>query len=143
MRIYSILADVVVIVHAAYVAFVLFGLLAILVGALFRWRWVQNFLFRGTHLAMILIVVAESWLDIVCPLTTLEQYLRRKGGAGEYHGDFIGRWVHDLMFIDLSPATFTVIYTLFGLLVVATLFLVPPRSPWRRSDALKRVDENA
>ncbi len=132
---YSLLADAVVFLHGAYVAFVIFGLLAVLVGSLLGKRWVSNFWFRSVHLTMILIVVIESWLGIVCPLTTLEKFLRQKAGAGEYPGDFIGRWVHDLLFMDLSPATFTVIYTLFGLSVVATLFLVPPRWPWRKPDS--------
>ncbi|WP_339910606.1 DUF2784 domain-containing protein [Symmachiella dynata] len=132
---YSLLADAVVFLHGAYVAFVIFGLLAVLVGSLLGKRWVSNFWFRSLHLTMILIVVVESWLGIVCPLTTLEKFLRQKAGADEYPGDFIGRWVHDVLFMDLSPATFTVMYTLFGLSVVATLIIVPPRWPWRKSDS--------
>ena len=81
---------------------------------------------------MILIVVLEAWFGVVCPLTSLEQYLRRQGGEAGYQGDFIGRWVHDLIFVDLSPATFTVLYTLFGLTVLATFLLVPPRWPGKK-----------
>ncbi len=132
MNVYSLLADIVVILHAAYVGFVIFGLLAVLLGYLRGWKWVSNFWFRAIHLSMILTVVVESWLNIVCPLTTLEKYLRAKGGDEGYQGDFIGRWVHDLLFVELSPEILTVVYTVFGLTVLGALWIVPPDWPWRR-----------
>ena len=42
-----VLADLIVVLHAAYVSFVVFGLAAILLGVVFRWRWVRNVWFRG------------------------------------------------------------------------------------------------
>jgi hypothetical protein len=38
MNYYSTLADIVVVIHAAYVLFVIFGLLAVLLGILFAGR---------------------------------------------------------------------------------------------------------
>ena len=78
---YKFLADFAVVIHAAYVAFVVFGLLASLLGALFHWKWVRNFWFRTIHFLAIAIVVVEALNSIVCPLTTLEQfrpYLERR-----------------------------------------------------------------
>lgn len=120
-------ADVVVILHAGYVLYVLLGQLAILLGIVRRWNWIRNPWFRWSHLAAIAIVVAESLLEITCPLTTLEQWLRRQSGSATYDGDFLGNCVHDLLFFDFAPETFTVIYTAFGLLVVGTFVLAPPR----------------
>ncbi len=54
------LADLIVVTHAAYVCFVVFGLAAVLVGVVLRWKWVRNPWFRGIHLAAIGIVVAEA-----------------------------------------------------------------------------------
>lgn len=124
---YRALADVVVALHLGYVAFVVAGQLLILVGILRGWEWIRNQWFRGVHLAAIAIVVIESLLEITCPLTTLEQHLRTLAGKATYRGDFIGNCVHDLLFFDCAPQIFTVIYTLFGLLVVVTFLLAPPR----------------
>jgi hypothetical protein len=127
--VYSTLADVVVAAHAAYVLFVILGLLAILAGVLFRWSWTRNFWFRLAHLAMIGVVVVESVLGIVCPLTTLEQSLREKAGLPAESGSFIGRWVHELLFFQAPEWVFTIVYCLFGAAVLATFWLAPPRWP--------------
>lgn len=124
---YAAVADLVVAAHVAYVAFVVLGLLLTLAGIARRWEWVRNPWFRGMHLATILIVVAEAWLGIVCPLTTWEKRLRRLAGQATYGGDFVGRWLHEALFFDLPPWAFTLIYTAFGLAVLATFVFAPPR----------------
>lgn len=123
---YKIAADFVVLLHASYVTFVVFGQLAILVGILRKWAWIRNRKFRWLHLAAIAIVVTESLLGIVCPLTTLEGWLRAQAGQTTYAGDFIAYWVHELMFYQASPAVFTGLYSAFGLIVLATFLFVPP-----------------
>jgi multisubunit Na+/H+ antiporter MnhB subunit len=128
--IYRILADLVVVVHFAYVLGVILGLVAILMGWLLNWEWVRNRWFRGIHLAMILVVVVQAWLGVMCPLTIWEQQLRAKAGQQTYQGDFIANWVHDTLFIQAEPWVFTLCYSIFGGLVLATLLLVRPR--WRR-----------
>src|ERR1700756_1515258 len=98
---YTILADAVVIIHAAYVAFVVFGLAAILVGAAMRWRWTRSFAFRITHLAAIALVCLESIVGVMCPLPTLEDSIRQRGGgASRYPGDFIAYWAHRMIFYN-------------------------------------------
>jgi hypothetical protein len=47
---WRVMADIVVAVHATYVAIVVVGLAAILIGSAAQWRWVQNFCFRAAHL---------------------------------------------------------------------------------------------
>jgi hypothetical protein len=124
---YKIVADVVVVLHAAYVSFVIFGQLAILTGILCRWAWVRNARFRWLHLIAISIVVVESLLGIVCPLTTLEDWLRARAGQTGYRGDFVGHWVHAVLFYDAPAWVFTLVYTAFGLMVVATFIVAPPK----------------
>ena len=48
MTVYRFLADAVLAVHFAYVAFVVLGMAAILLGIALGWRWVRNFWFRGS-----------------------------------------------------------------------------------------------
>ena len=73
-----LLADLVVVAHAAYFSFVVLGLVAILAGIAFRWKWVRNPWFRWIHLSMIGIVVAEAIAGIPCPLTVWERQLREQ-----------------------------------------------------------------
>jgi hypothetical protein len=128
---YRLTADLVVVVHFAYVAFVVVGLLAILLGVVLRWRWVRSPWFRVLHLAAISVVAAEAVCGITCPLTTWEQDLRTLAGETAYQGDFLATWVHDWLFFDAEPWVFTVCYVLFALSVLATFVLAPPR--WHRT----------
>ena len=132
MNIYRLLADLVVLAHVTYVAFILLGMLAIVLGLAFRWRWVRNFWFRIVHFAMIALVAAESLLGVVCPLTTLENFLRVRAGGTEYTGSFVGRWLHELLFFEAPAWAFTVCYCAFAALVLATLIGAPPHWPGRR-----------
>lgn len=133
MNLYSVLADAVVFIHAAYVSFVVLGLVAILIGIVLRWRWVRNAWFRVVHLVMICIVVVESLFDITCPLTTLENNLRRAAGESVRAESFVGRCVHDLLFYDAPSWVFTVVYCLFGAIVLMTFVIAPPKRRLARS----------
>lgn len=129
MFFYRFLADLIVVIHLAYVSFVAGGLLLILVGAWAGWQWIRNFWFRAAHFLMIAVVAAESLLGIVCPLTDWEYELRVLGGEEGTPGSFVGRMVHAVMFYEAPERVFTVAYCVFGLAVLATLVLVPPRWP--------------
>lgn len=129
MNFYCILADVIVVLHFAFVAFVAGGMIAILAGIALRKAWARNFWFRVGHLAAIAVVVAESLCGVLCPLTEWEDRLREAGGGTAEPGSFIGRWIHAVLFVDVAPATLTWCYTLFGLAVLAAFVLAPPRWP--------------
>lgn len=129
---YQLLADAVLVSHMALVGFVLGGLVAVIVGNWRTWTWVNNLWFRLAHLAAIVVVVAESWFGIVCPLTTLEMWLRAQAGAARYGGGFIEHWLGRLIYYEAPAWAFTLVYTLFGLAVAATWWYLPPR-PRRRS----------
>ena len=128
---YHTLADLVLIVHVLYVAFVVFGLVLIWCGKFRRWKWVRNPWFRAAHLAAIGLVVVQSWLGMECPLTTLENSLRARAGDPSYEGGFIAHWLHALLYYDAPPWVFTLGYSLFGLAVVLSLVFIRPR-PFRK-----------
>jgi hypothetical protein len=87
---------------------------------------------------MITIVVVESLLNIECPYTTSEAINRLAAGERVSQGTFIGRWAHEVLFYDPPDyRIFTVIYCLFGALVVLALVLAPPERPWRKRAAKK------
>jgi len=116
-----------VVLHGAYVAFVLFGLIAVFVGFLLHWHRVRNIWFRASHLAMILIVAFEALMGIVCPLTTLENHLRNQAGESVRNGSFMGQVVHELLFYEAPPWLFTCGYCVFAVLVLTTFVIVPPK----------------
>lgn len=122
-----IAADLTLFVHVLFVAFIVFGLLSIFVGRLFSWRWVRNLWFRIVHVAAIVVVVLQSWAGMVCPLTTLEMWLRSKAGDTVYAGTFIAYWLESILYYRAPPWVFAVAYTLFAALVIASWFWVPPR----------------
>ncbi|WP_404470718.1 DUF2784 domain-containing protein [Vreelandella venusta] len=122
------LADAILIIHVLFVAFVVLGLVAIYVGYFLNWRWVRRRIFRVTHLCAIGYVVVQSWLGMVCPLTTWEIALRAEAGAGTYSGSFIQHWLHRFLYFTAPEWVFVLIYSLFGSLVVASWFVVRPRS---------------
>lgn len=131
-RLYLVLADLTLIVHAAFVVFVIVGLLLIWIGRFRRWAFVRNVWFRLAHLAAIGVVAAESLAGCVCPLTTWEDKLRLlAGGKERYQGSFIQHWLHRVMFFDLNEKVFTVVYAVFFLAVALSLWFVPPRKSHR------------
>jgi polyferredoxin len=123
----ALLADAVLVLHASIAVFVVGGLLLVVAGNLARWAWVNKAWFRVAHLAAIGIVVAESWFGLVCPLTTLEMWLRSRAGEPPYGGGFIEHWLQQLLYYSAPPWMFVAAYTLFGLLVLATWWYFPPR----------------
>lgn len=120
-------ADVVVVVHFAFVAFVALGLLLTLAGGVRQWAWVRSLRFRCIHTAAIGVVVIESLCGITCPLTVWEHQLRVLAGQTSHRGDFIATWVHKLMFFEAEPWVFTTGYCAFGAMVVLSWLLVPPK----------------
>src|SRR4051794_38644501 len=127
MRLARVMADLVVILHFAYVAFVVIGLFAILAGIAMRAQWVRNPWFRFIHLAMIGIVVVQAWLGVTCPLTTLENHVRLGGGQEPYPLDFIEFWTHRFLVFRFGRWVFGVADTAFGVAVGATFILAPTR----------------
>lgn len=119
----ALFADLVLLVHAAFVLFVVGGLAAIWIGIALGRAFAFDPWFRGAHLAAIGFVVVEAILGYACPLTEWENALR---GEVTERG-FIQRWVHAWLFWDLPATFFTIAYAAFGALVAATWWLFPPR----------------
>ncbi len=125
----ALLADFVLVVHFAFVAFVVGGFALILAGAAAGWRWVRNRTFRFAHLAAIVLVAAEAVVGVACPLTVWEHLLRRDAPAGP---SFVAHWVSRLLYYDLPAWVFTTVYVVFASAVAVTLWLIPPGGDRKR-----------
>jgi hypothetical protein len=86
----SLLADAVVVLHFAFVAFVVCGGLLVL-------RWPRVAWVHAPAAAWGAIVAVAGW---VCPLTPLEVWLRERAGEAGYRGDFVDRYVMPLLYPD-------------------------------------------
>jgi uncharacterized protein DUF2784 len=103
--IYLALADLVVVLHMAFVLFAaLGGFLA------FKWRRVA-----WLHIPAALWAALIEFAGWECPLTPLENWLRRLGGEAGYQTSFIERYLLPVIY----PAGFTrSLHTALGFLVL-------------------------
>lgn len=90
---FRILADLVLLAHLAFVIFALLGGLLVL-----RYR---NLLWP--HLAALAWGVAVQWANWICPLTPLENALRRTGGEAGYAGGVIEHYAMRVLYPDALP----------------------------------------
>lgn len=123
----ELLADLIVAAHLLYVAFVVLGFLAILIGAWRRWGWIRRLAFRIPHFICTSIVALEGSFGILCPLTVWEENLRREAGQDPEQVSFIAGLLRSILFVEVSQTTLNLSYAIFGVIVLGTLFFVPPR----------------
>ena len=133
----ALLAHAVLLLHVAVATFVVGGLIVVVVGNVGPWRnrrnlrwlrWINALWFRLAHLLAIAVIVAEAWLGVVCPLTTLEMWLRDQSGGDNYRGGFVEHWLQHLLYFHAPPWVFGLGYTVFAVLVLASWWVFPPRS---------------
>lgn len=91
--IYGILADIVVLVHAAFVLFAVFGGFLVL-----RWRRLA-----WLHIPAVLWAALVEMAGWICPLTPLENLLRHRAVKVIYHSDFIEHYLMPVLY----PAALT------------------------------------
>lgn len=80
---YQLLADLVVGVHFVFVLFVILGGLLTL-----KWRRVM-----WLHVSAAFWGAVVEFSGWICPLTPLENWLRRKAGEAGYRSDFVARYL--------------------------------------------------
>lgn len=102
---YPLLADLVLIVHLAFVVFVLCGGLLVL-----RWRWIA-----WLHLPAAVWGAVVEFTGWICPLTPLENWLRAQGGEATYGSDFIAQYLLSVLYPEDLARGFQM---LLGIVVV-------------------------
>src|SRR5262245_10419687 len=88
--VYRLAADAVILVHAAFVAFVVFGGLLVA-------RWPRLMWAHLPAAAWGALIEFAGW---ICPLTPIENELRYRGGMTEYSGDFVEHYVLPVLYPD-------------------------------------------
>ena len=115
---YRLLADLVVLLHSAFVLFVVLG-------GLFALRWPRA---AWLHLPAVLWGAGIEFLAGICPLTPLENRLRRLGGEAGYSGGFVEHYVLPVLY----PAGLTRDVQLVLGTIVVVLNVVIYTVVWRR-----------
>jgi hypothetical protein len=110
---FQLLADLVLLLHLSFVAFVLLGGLLIL-----RWPRV-----RWAHLPAVAWGVFIEYTNILCPLTPLEIALRQRAGQPGYGGSFIAHYLTPVLYPGGLTRTAQIILGTFALLLNAAIYL--------------------
>jgi len=87
---YRLLADLVLVAHAAFVVFVVLGGLAVL-------RWPR---IAWAHLPVVLWGAGIEFMGGICPLTPLENHWRRLAGEQGYGGGFVEHYLLAALYPD-------------------------------------------
>jgi hypothetical protein len=120
--IYRGLADLVLVIHLAFVLFVVLGGLLVL-----RWRRLA-----WLHLPAAVWGVLIEYTGWICPLTPLENWLRVRGGDAGYTGGFIQHYIQPVLYpagltrstqLILGSVALVLNLTAYGILVTG----------WKRS----------
>ena len=102
---YSLTADILILIHLSFICFVLIGGFLAL-----KWKWLI-FL----HIPCIIWAVLIEFYGWICPLTPFEQQLRQAGGEAGYSGGFIDHYIVSIIY----PSGLTHKMQLFlGILVI-------------------------
>jgi hypothetical protein len=90
---YAIAADIVIVMHVLWIAFVILGFPVFL--------WLNSARWRLIHLAAVIWMVLMQLTRSICPLTHLEAWLKSEGqGAEVYSGKFIIETMERLIYVD-------------------------------------------
>ena len=115
---HALLADAVLVLHGLFIVWVVFGGVAVIARPLLAWP----------HLPAVAWAVWLSWSGSYCPLTPLEQSLRRAAGQAGYEGSFIEHYLTAAIY----PQGLTVRHQLaLGAAVLAINLLLYGLALWR------------
>jgi len=103
----AIAADSIVIIHFAFVLFVVLG------GILLVW-WKK---LVWLHLPSVVWGVVVEFTGWICPLTPYENTLRARAGLEMYDGDFVMRYIMPILYPEDLTRTMQMVFGLIVLLI--------------------------
>jgi hypothetical protein len=116
------LADAIVVLHLAYLAFIPFG-------GILAFRWPR---LTWLHLAAVAIGLISITIGFDCPLTSWEQSLRRHAGQRAYTNGFVDHYLTGRVY-PLGYAW--AVQSVFGLCAVGSYAFSYRRVRWRRASS--------
>jgi hypothetical protein len=119
---YSAAADAILIVHFAFVLFVVLG------GVLVP-RWPRLAL---VHVPAALLGALIEFFGLVCPLTPLEIGLRQRAGEAGYRGGFVEHYVTAVLYPEGLTREIQIALGILVLLVNAAIYVIAFRRKARK-----------
>jgi Protein of Unknown function (DUF2784) len=110
---YRLLADLVLILHAGFVAFVVLG-------AVLALRWPR---IAWLHVPVVLWGAGIEFLGGICPLTPLENHWRRLAGELGYPGGFVEHYLLSALYPDGLTRRVQLVLGALVLLVNVTIYV--------------------
>ena len=124
---YKIVADTIVIVHFAWILFMLVGFI-LTVRGFARKEFFDKWLFRTFHLLGIAYVSVLAIMGKYCPLTLWENILRAKYDPSlTYPGSFIIHYTQRLVYPDINPLVIRIPTTFIAVFCVIVFLIRPPQ----------------
>lgn len=117
------LATAIFVLHLAVIAFNVFGLIAVPLGARMRWGFVRVFWWRALHLALLGLVAVQAAFGKICFLTEWQANLEGQPVAPR---PMIEGWIEALIFWDLPIWAFALLYAVILLYALWLWRVVPP-----------------
>jgi hypothetical protein len=117
MRLFAVLASLVLLLHLAWIAWILLGWLVTRTRRWLRWLHIGSLLWA-------ICVEAGPW---PCPLTLFEQWLDGRAGSGAYQGSFIVHYLETFIYPDVPQW----LLTWFGPVVCVAILAIHGRRFWR------------
>jgi len=112
--IYSYLADLVVLLHAGFVLFVVLG------GLLAFWKpgaaWY--------HVPAVFWAASIEFFGWICPLTPLENMLRTRGGAAGYATGFIEHYILPILYPETLTRKLQIVLGIIILSINGVIYLI-------------------
>lgn len=116
------LANAILAVHLAVIAFNVAGLIVIPLGAWLGWRIVRIGWLRLLHLGLLAVVAAQALAGRACILTIWQNELT---GNRQMPEPMVMQWVDRVIYWNLPVWVFALIYSLAFLYVVALVVFIP------------------
>ncbi|HYL33077.1 MAG TPA: DUF2784 domain-containing protein [Stellaceae bacterium] len=120
------LALAVLAIHVAVIAFNVFGLIVVPLGAWRGWAFVRGFWWRAVHLALLFVVALQALFGRACFLTLWQAALEQDAGAPASRQPLIERWIDSVIFWNLPIWFFAALYGAVLIYALALWRWVPP-----------------
>ena len=134
---YKVLADLIVVIHFAWILFMLWGFFLTMCGFISvyvlrrekdRWRiFFDRWVFRTIHMGGILYVAIMTLLGIACPLTIMENGLREHYNPDlTYHGSFVVHYIEKIVYPEANFLFFLIPTIVIAVFSIVMFILRPP-----------------
>ena len=117
-----ILSEIVLLLHFSIFLFMILSFILIPYGYYKNWEWVKNIYFRSIHLILMGIILIETILGFMCPLTILENFLR----ANKKIDNIFSKIIHQIMYWDFTNYQFIILYLLSLSYIIFLWFFFRP-----------------